>query len=274
MSQDKPGPSPLTVTVTERARALLAREASPDVLNSTLRLVAKWRAQVLANTLRVRSGTTVLGGPFMGMRYEVAASEGAWAARMLGVYEASLAPVLEAVIARAYPQVLDIGCAEGYYAVGLARRMTGSRIFAHDTSASARMLAAQLAAANGVSDRVILGGEIGHRDFELCRTARTFVLCDIEGAEEQLLDPVAAPGLRVADILVEVHEGMKPGLTERLVARFAPTHRVTRLGRRIDSGGLPDWTEGLGDLDRLLLLWEWRTSPTPWLWLERKDIDA
>ena len=180
----------------------------------------------------------------------------------------------EAVIARAYPQVLDIGCAEGYYAVGLARRMTGSRIFAHDTSASARMLAAQLAAANGVSDRVILGGEIGHRDFELCRTARTFVLCDIEGAEEQLLDPVAAPGLRFADILVEVHEGMKPGLTERLVARFATTHRVTRLGRRIDSGGLPDWTEGLGDLDRLLLLWEWRSSPTPWLWLERKDIDA
>lgn len=274
MSQDRPGPSPLTVMVTERARGMLAGGVSPDILNATLRYLAKWRAQVLANTLRVRSGNTVLTGPFKGMHYDVAASEGAWAARLLGVYEASLAPVFESVIARGYPQILDIGCAEGYYAVGLARRMPESRVFAHDTDAKARALAGQLAAANAVADRVILGGEIGHRDFDLCRRLRTFVLCDIEGAEDALLDPVAAPGLRFADVLVEVHEGMKPGLMDRLAARFAATHRVTRIGRRIDATSLPLWTEGLSDLDRLLLLWEWRSSPTPWLWLERKEDDA
>ncbi|OYU16933.1 MAG: hypothetical protein CFE34_18355 [Rhodobacteraceae bacterium PARR1] len=274
MSQGKPGPSPLTITVTERARALLAGMPSPDVLNATLRLMAKWRAQVLANTLRARSGTTVLSGPFQGMRYDVAASEGAWAARLLGGYEASLAPVLETVIARGYPQILDIGCAEGYYAIGLARRMPQARVYAHDINPAARALAAQSAVANGVADRVILGGAFGHPDFDLCQRARTFVLCDIEGAEDALLDPVAAPGLLSADILVEVHEGMKPGLMDRLAARFAPTHRVTRIGRRISGDSLPDWTESLGDLDRLLLLWEWRSSPTPWLWLERKEADA
>lgn len=271
MSQDQPGPSPLTVAVTDRARGTLSAGVSPDILNATLRLLAKWRAQVLANTLRARSGTTVLAGPFKGMRYEGAASEGAWAARLLGVYESSLIPVLESVIAQGYPQILDIGCAEGYYAVGLARRMPESRVFAHDTNGQARILASAMATANGVADRVILGGEIGHRDFDLCLQARTFVLCDIEGAEDALLDPVAAPGLLSADILVEVHEGMKRGLTDRLAARFADTHRVTRIERRLDASSLPDWTESLSDLDRLLLLWEWRASPTPWLWLERKD---
>lgn len=271
MSQEQPGPSPLTLTVTKQARKFLASGESSDILNATLRYLAKWRSQVLANTLRARNGTAVLSGPFKGMRYEVAASEGAWAARLLGVYEASLASVFEAVIAKGYPQILDIGCAEGYYAVGLARRMPESRVFAHDINPKARILAAQLAAANGVADRVILGGEIGHRDFDLCRQARTFVLCDIEGAEETVLDPAAAPGLLSADILVEVHEGMKPGLTDRLVTRFADSHHVTRIGRRIDGTSLPEWTETLGDLDRLLLLWEWRSSPTPWLWLERKD---
>lgn len=274
MSQDQPGPSPLTVMVTDRARAALVRGVSPDILNGTLRLLAKWRAQVLANTLRARSGTAILAGPFKGMHYDVGAAEGAWAARLLGVYEASLTPIFETVIARGYPQILDVGCAEGYYAVGLARRMPESRVFAHDIDAKARALAGQLAAANDVADRVILGGEIGHRDFEMCRHLRTFVLCDIEGAEDALLDPAAAPGLRFADILVEVHEGMKPGLTDRLAARFAATHRITRVGRRLDASSLPPWTEGLGDLDRLLLLWEWRSSPTPWLWLERKEDDA
>jgi hypothetical protein len=24
----------------------------------------------------------------------------------------------------------------------------------------------------------------------------------------------------------------------------------------------------LSDLDRLLALWEWRSGPTPWLWME------
>ena len=274
MAERDAGPSALTVNVTERARQLLAGAAAPDVLNATLRLLAKWRAQVLANTLRARSGTTVLAGPFKGMDYSVAAAEGAWAARLLGVYEASLAPVFETVIARGYPQILDIGCAEGYYAVGLARRMPGARVLAHDTDPKARALVAALAAANGVADRVAVGAEIGHADFALCQSARTFVLCDIEGAEDTLLDPAAAPGLLSADILVEVHEGMKPGLTDRLAARFAATHRVTRIGRRIAGDSLPDWAEGLGDLDRLLLLWEWRAGPTPWLWLERKDDAA
>lgn len=262
-------PTVLTVTTTRDVMDILAGDPSPARLNTALRRLAKWRATLLENTLVAKSGTTVLSGPFRGMTYALRATEGSRIARLLGAYEAGLAPVIETIIARAYPIVIDVGAAEGYYAVGLARRMPGSRILARDSDPAAQIRCGELAAANGVADRIEIGGHIGHADFAICAALPTVVLCDIEGAEDALLDPVAAPGLAHADILVEVHEGMMPGLIDRLQARFAPTHAITRIDRVLAPETLPAWTETLSDLDRLLLLWEWRSSPTPWLWMQR-----
>jgi hypothetical protein len=262
-------PTALTRTVDQALVRLQAEPPTPQRLQAQLRLLAKWRSIVLANTLVARTGDKVPAGPFLGMSYSVEASEGGRAPRLLGAYEASLHPVIETVIARAYPQVLDIGCAEGYYAVGLARRMPQAIVHARDTNPGARALCDSLARTNGVADRIRTGAEVTHMDFALCQTTQTFVLCDIEGAEEQLLDPVAAPGLLQADILVEVHEGGRPGLLAILTQRFEATHRITRIDRTLCPDLLPDWAQSLNDLDRLLLLWEWRSSPTPWLWMER-----
>lgn len=262
--------SPLTLAATARLREIIEGEPSVERLTAALRHLAKWRSHLLDQTVETRSGSTVLSGPFKGMAYGVRASEGARAARMLGVYEASLAPIIETIIARAYPVVMDVGAAEGYYAVGLARRMPDARVLARDSDPRARALCAALAQANGVASRVEIGPEVTHADFDLCLRQPTVVICDIEGAEADLLDPVAASGLLQADILVEVHEGMRPGLLATLEARFTPSHKVTRIGRRLEDAALPDWAERLSDLDRLLLLWEWRASPTPWLWLERR----
>jgi hypothetical protein len=260
-------PSPLTLTATTLLREIAAREPDMTNLAAALRVLAKWRAEVMANTVLKRSGGTVLSGPFQGMDYSVSASEGSRAARLLGVYEASLAPVIETIIARAYPVVIDVGSAEGYYAVGLARRMPSSRILARDANPKAQALCAELAALNGVQGRVEVGGILTHGDFDLCRIQKTLVLCDIEGAEVDLLDPSVAPGLAHADILVECHDSLHPGLTDLIAARFAPTHSITRLNRVINAT-LPPWMEELSDLDRLIALWEWRTGPTPWLWMQ------
>lgn len=264
------GASQLTLAATEGLRRLLEGEPSPERLNAALRHLAKWRAAMLDNTLAARSGTTVTDGPFRGMAYPVRAAEGARAARVLGAYEASLEPVIETIVARPYAWVIDVGCAEGYYAVGLARRMPQTRVLARDTSDHAQALCRALAQANGVADRVEVGGLWTPADFALCQTARCAVICDIEGAEDDLLDPQTGPGLARADILVEVHEGMRPGLTDRLTARFAASHDIRRIDRVLRPDRLPPWAESLSDLDRLLLLWEWRASPTPWLWMEAK----
>jgi hypothetical protein len=262
--------SPLSGEVYARLEALLRQEKSPENLNTILRLLSKWRANIVTNTLVKKSGQTVLSGPFQGMTYLAAGSEGSTSARLLGAYEAALHPIIEKIIKRGYQQIIDVGCAEGYYAVGLAMRMPSARVSARDLNDKARAKCAQLAAANGVSGQIDIGGEMGHGDFDICTRAKTLVICDIEGAEAHLLDPARAQGLASADILVEVHDCFTPGLSAQIAQRFEPTHKVRRIERSLADAPLPAWMDTLSDFDRLIALWEWRIGPTPWLWMTRK----
>jgi hypothetical protein len=262
-------PSEMTLSVTKAVQDMLAAPPSVGGLNKAFRYLAKWRTNVMTNTIERREGTTVLSGPFKGMNYSVRAAEGSRSARLLGAYEACLHPVIDQIIARKPKVIIDIGSAEGYYAVGLARRLPKARIHARDASPAAQTLCQALVDANGVADRVKVGGLWGHSDFAICEKHRSVVVCDIEGGEADLLDPIAAPGLCHADILVECHPGAAPGIVETLTTRFQPTHKITRIDRALDDSGFPAWFEELSDLDRLIALWEWRTGPTPWLWMEK-----
>ena len=69
-------------------------------------------------------------------------------------------------------------------------------------------------------------------------------------------------------MLVECHEGPRPGITARLAARFAATHRVARVDAALLPAEMPEWLTRLGHLDQLLAVWEWRSAPTPWLVME------
>lgn len=260
--------SEMTLAVTKLLQDHLSGPPEAAKLEMALRMLAKWRSVLVANTLVHRSGHKVLSGPFKGMDYSVAASEGAKAARLLGSYEITLAPVIETAVSRRYKQIIDVGCAEGYYAVGMALRLPRAKVWARDASPAAQDLCREHARRNGVSDRVDVGGLMEPQDFDWCKRKRTLVICDIEGGEETLLDPALAPGLVVADILVECHDAMVPGLTDRIAARFAKTHKVARIGRSLAPDALPEWMETLSDMDRLIALWEWRGGPTPWLWMQ------
>lgn len=267
-------PSAMTEQVYRRMVQLMAQPQSVKSLEQMLRFLAIWRASLLANTMVGRDGMVVQGGPFAGMHYLAAGSEGSTAARLLGSYEAALHPIVHKITRRGYAQIIDVGCAEGYYAVGLARLMPQVRVLAHDLNPVAQQKCAELARLNGVESQVQIGGEIGHADFDICTQAKTLVICDIEGAEGQLMDPALAKGLLAADILVEVHDCFTPGLSAQIAQRFADSHNVQLIHRAQSDQTLPDWMNTLSDLDRQLVFWEWRIGPTPWLWMTRKGKAA
>lgn len=246
---------------------ILGSDPTSDQLNQALRLLAKWRARLIENTVIQKSGHTIKHGPFTGMNYGVQASEGGGVPRLLGGYEPSLAPVIDEIVASGPDLIIDVGSAEGYYAVGLARRLPNATIWARDANPNAQQKCAKLAALNGVADRVEIGGIMSHADFDICARHRTVVICDIEGAEGALLNPARATGLFAADILVECHPDADRTIVSTLQDRFAATHKITRIDRDLDTAALPKWMHGSSDLDRLLALWEWRTAPTPWLWM-------
>ena len=246
---------------------LQGTEANQVQLNNALRLLSKWRSVLIQNTLLQQQGTVVMQGPLAGMDFLSQSAEGCHIAKLLGCYEQPLQPFIEQAITNAYPTILNIGCAEGYYAVGMAKRMPNTQVLAFDLNPKAQEVCAALAQKNAVSDRVKVGALFKPEDFETHRNQKVLVLCDIEGAENELLNPEAAPALKGMDIIVESHECLIPGITKVLIDRFKDTHQITLInddGQR-NLQQAPQWFNNLAHLDQLLATWEWRSGATPWL---------
>lgn len=260
-----------TVGFVRRIVAGWTEQTDQNLVYDLLRLLGRWRSHMLANTyVSLQGGAVIWGGPFAGMDYVRRATEGALIPRLLGTYESELHPHLAAFAADGLDCVIDVGCAEGYYAVGLARMMPGVTLHAHDIDKAARAACADLAARNGVADRVIVGGAFRPEDFQAFAGRRVLVMVDAEGAELDVLRPDLAPALAHMSLIVETHDGLRPGALETLRARFEPTHDIVQVdtGAKVLTG--PPWMRNLPHLDQLLAVWEWRAFPTPWLVMRPK----
>ena len=133
---------------------------------------------------------------------------------------------------------------------------------------------AELAIKNGVADRIEIGALFQPEDFAKFVGQRVLVLCDIEGAERELLNPQIAPALADMDLIVESHDCLISGMTNLLIERFSPTHDITFVqdnGQR-DLTNAPAWFNNLAHLDQLLAVWEWRSGATPWLIMKAKRV--
>ncbi|MCX8156411.1 MAG: hypothetical protein N3J91_08200 [Verrucomicrobiae bacterium] len=190
-------------------------------------------------------GDVVSFGPFKGLRYPPGWADSRFE-KIIGAYEAELHPVVESLCATPYADIVNIGAAEGYYAVGLARRIPAATVHAFEMDEARRQMCRAMAELNGVAARVhVLGvatvealrqlplsGTQTPRAGAVMRSGETrgqpgpLVVCDCEGAERELLNPEAVPWLAGADVLVEVHEFMAPGVAEVLRRRFAGTHEL------------------------------------------------
>lgn len=220
-------------------------------------------------------GRVVQSGPFRGLRYVRAGSWGEdMPAKLLGSYEAELHDEIEALVATAYDLVVNVGCAEGYYAVGLALRLPRAVVFAFDIDARARYLCRRLAQRNGVSDRVRIAGECTPAVLNDIAVGRPLIVVDCEGCERQLLRPALAPRLLAADLVVELHDFVDPGISAAIVDSFEATHDIVL----VDSAERdPEPYAALAQLsmaDRAEALSEHRPGPMQWAVLRAKRPKA
>lgn len=266
--------TPQTYAPLQALKTLMAQTHVPErtLMTRIWSRVSLWRQRLLLNTFRQKQGHTVHSGPFAGMTY-LDAAEGALLPRLIGCYEAELHPTIWQLSQAGYQHIIDIGCAEGYYAVGLARLLKDCQIHAHDINEAALMACAALAKVNGVDDRVIVGGEFDPHTLQQYLGHKTLVFCDIEGAESELLDPEKFPGFRQVDLIVEVHECYKKGLSDTLIERFNSSHDIEWIWPSTSAArDLPKWVSELTHLDQLLCTWEWREGPTPWAVMRRRQL--
>ena len=223
-----------------------------------------------------RVGGRVWSGPFKGMRYVRFAHESCYIPKILGIYERELNPVILSECAAGPRVIVDIGAAEGYYAVGTALLTPGAKIVAYEMEVRGRELLKEMCEINGVANRVEIRGKCEPADLtnDLGDGRGVWIICDCEGYEETLLDPSAVPALRNASILVEMHDVFVPGLSEKISTRFAGTHRIeTILETERSISDYPFSSLYTRLCPKRYLKWavsEGRPGKMSWLWMRAK----
>lgn len=251
----------------------------PDGVRRPLRALLTPRWQLAAFLVRHAARRRAVAGPFHGMRIELSPlSSRHLLGYILGSQELELRQVVNEIVARGYRTILNVGAADGYYAVGLAIRLPQAHVEAFEALPEFHPLIARTATANGVSARVSIAG-MCTIDLLCARLTvaegPTLILMDIEGGEVELLDPLAIPQLAQSDILVETHDAFVADATATLMQRFHDTHDVACYAARPRVlGDFP--TDFLPSLRRWLpnlaveLMNERRTGLQHWLMLTAK----
>lgn len=242
-----------------------------------LRRFASWLASPFAYPscqIARQTGCRVLLGPFAGTRYPFSfIPRGLFLGPFqVGSYECELHPVIERIVAAAPTVLVNVGAAEGYYAVGLARRLPELAVVAYELDPGMRAAGERLARCNGVEGRIeargeCTAGELASLEGRLGGGA--CVVMDCEGCEVELADSARVPWLAKASLLIELHASVDAEVAERLVGRLSPTHETTVIACR------PPWAgrfaelatlRGLRQIDRELLVAEFRHGGQDWLW--------
>ena len=226
-------------------------------------------------SILAQQGSIVQSGPFRGMDYFPRLGSTIPTSKILGTYEQELWTVLEHIGRSGYTSIVDIGAAEGYYVVGLALRFPAAvRIVAFEAQSSLHPQIEDLANRNGVRNRIAIHGRCDSSSLKSVLTdggRGALVICDIEGAEEHVLDPMAVPALQQTDILVEVHEHLAPKISELLRSRFQATHHIEEIfsvARRVC-----DCPQSVKLADELAVqaMDESRDPQSKWYWMTTKN---
>lgn len=212
-------------------------------------------------------GNKVIKGPFEGMIIPPSTpwDDGNASTKLVGTYEHELHPALGTALARRPQVIVNVGCAEGYYAIGLARACPEARVFAMDISEESRFMCEDYAELNRVSIEVLPGA---YEPDNLCGTGvkgRRLYVVDVEGSEDELIDPIRVPELVMSDMIVECHDFMKPGVAKRIRERFLTTHVIDVVLPKLPDFQQFDFLRAFPSVLSVLMVVEKRPMPCCWL---------
>lgn len=176
---------------------------------------------------KISPDLSILNGPFKGMRYpSLDITELALIPKITGGYEEHLSAIIQEIIKTPYSNIIDIGCAEGYYAVGLARLKPECIIHCYDINEADLRFCKQMADLNNVtnvtyntfcSSDTLINFKFGER---------SLIFCDCEGYELELFTEKVVFSLKDTDVLIEMHDNINPIISTTLLKRFSLTHDV------------------------------------------------
>jgi len=194
-------------------------------------------------------------------------------AKLLGLYEKDLMPfILNA--AKTKSHLIDLGAADGYYAVGLLQAALFKGAIAFEISSKSRTVLSQSAIENNVSEILQIQGVASLEALSKIpekTISDSLILIDIEGGEFEILDDSFFSLTREAVIIVEIHEWMVSEGTKRLenilsIARNTHSSTIINTGTR-DLSTMRE-LKNYSDNDRWLIASEGRARAMQWICFE------
>jgi hypothetical protein len=183
-----------------------------------------------------QSPPCVLAGPFKDLKYpEFRAKCSAIYPKLFGCYESELTGALMDFSKNDYSEILDIGCAEGYYAVGLSLMFSKSVVYAYDIDPEARRACGEMAYLNGRHTNFIIRSKCDANELaKFSFNGRALIICDCEGYEAKLFCPTSVANLGNCDLIIETHDFISPRVSSDLRNLFSKTHEVVSVYSRSD----------------------------------------
>ena len=178
----------------------------------------------LAESLGATKGDTVLAGPFKGMRFGNRRSRPAHLPKLIGSYECELHEILQHAIDQNFSTIINVGSADGYYAVGMALKCPQARVYAFEMDEQLRSDCVLNARANHVENKISVLGECDYLSLMKMPLEGSLIVMDCEGAELDILSETVAPRLAKTFLLIELHDVMRPGCGRIIWQRYEKTH--------------------------------------------------
>lgn len=234
----------------------------------------------LSRQLDKALSSTVKYGPFKGLSFSGLSWWGSTdrAGMLLGIYEQEVLSTLESIPPQYRKSFIDLGAADGYYAIGVLVSNLFETSYCFEISDKGRGAIETNAALNGVEGRVHVYG-IAEKDFHrkvpdsaLCNSV---LLVDIEGAEFEVLSAETFKRFSNSIIIIELHDHFFPDgqqRLERLRGAIGDAFHIEELTTtKRDLSVFPELRE-YGDTDRWLICSEGRRALPHWYVLRPAHI--
>ena len=237
-------------------------------------LLRPWKNPIsytLLLAIKLLGSKEVVSGPFKGLKFS---QRFPTKPMLIGVWEKEISFIWDSL--QEFTCIIDIGAAEGFYAVGLARKYPDKMIFAFEMNLSNQRLLQKVISDNFVKN-VEIRGKCEYDDLKDFggKLDNALMVMDCEGYEVELLNANSLTIFKNTYILVELHEMYAPGCTNELRERFSSTHNIQEIEGK--HRNINDWPKELKFLkylypNELLLdfMDEGRPYPMNWLYMKPK----
>jgi len=234
-----------------------------DLSNQTLKLISNENLIPIAK------------GPFKGLLYDITLPEYAETKlnKIIGAYEDELHNWLQKIKLNSYDSILNIGAAEGYYTVGLAKMFPTTSVISYEQDPTLNGVITKIVDINKLNNQVTIKGGFSITDIKETNSKRVLIFMDCEGCEKILIGQNAI--LKKCDLLIETHNHIVPFITNDLIESFTDTHIITAIS---SSDGTIKVLKNHPELnhlsytDQITVLNEGRPCSSQWLLFESKNF--